>query len=55
MINSNCTNCIHYIGDLKCAAFPLGIPNSILMDAEPHTEPLPDQIGDIVYEPMDDE
>lgn len=53
--------CIHYIGVCKdedgwevnvCKAFPYpeGIPDSIAYGDDPHTEPLPDQKNDIVFE-----
>jgi hypothetical protein len=46
-----CHNCKHYINDLKCSAFPEGIPTDILSGENDHSEPTEDQITDIVYEP----
>lgn len=45
-----CINCKHYLGDLKCGAFPLGIPKEILDGSNDHSKPLPDQLNDIVFE-----
>ena len=33
-----------------CEAFPNGIPPEIAYGNNPHSEPLPDQLNDIVYE-----
>lgn len=47
-----CFDCKHLNGKapLKCAAFPDGIPKEILLGENDHTEPLPGQKNDIVFE-----
>lgn len=50
MINTNCLTCKNYIDDLKCAAFPEGIPVEIIEDGEPHVEPIEGQDNEIVFE-----
>jgi hypothetical protein len=52
MIPVNCLNCINYIDDLKCAAFPEKIPDEILEGDNMHKKPLPDQGNDIVFTPI---
>lgn len=52
MIPVNCKRCKHYINDLKCSAFPAGIPDDILEGDNDHTEPHPEQIDDTVFEPI---
>jgi len=49
---SNCSNCKNYLGNLSCMAFLDGIDKAILEDENPHTEPLPNQGNNIVYEPI---
>lgn len=53
MENNRCFNCKNYLGDLSCQAFNL-IPNEILEGDNDHTEPLPNQDNDIVFEPLDE-
>lgn len=48
-----CQICKNYIGDLKCAAFPIEIPKEILLGENNHNEPLDEQDNDIVFEPID--
>ncbi len=50
-----CINCKNYIGDLSCRAFPDGIPQEILLGENDHSEPLPEQENDIVFEQMDED
>ncbi|HEV8079563.1 MAG TPA: hypothetical protein VGP43_02540 [Chitinophagaceae bacterium] len=45
-----CNICKNYLGDLKCQAFPQGIPEQILNGENNHTEPLSDQDNEIVFE-----
>jgi hypothetical protein len=47
-----CILCINYIGGAKCLAFPKGIPENILSGKNDHSQPLPDQDNDIVFEPL---
>ena len=47
-----CKNCVNYFTDLKCIAFPNGIPQEILVGDNDHSEPLPKQDNDIVFEPI---
>jgi len=49
-INLACVDCIHFDKDLKCKAFPNGIPDDILNGLDPHTDRREDQDNDIVYE-----
>jgi len=50
MQNNLCFTCIHYVGELRCLAFPAGIPRDILIAEKGHTKPHKDQKNDIVYE-----
>ena len=50
-----CFNCKNYIKDFKCAAFPNGIPEEILRGENPHTEPLPNQENNIIFEPINEQ
>jgi len=45
-----CPNCIHYFGNLKCFAFPKGIPKEILTGNENHEKPLLNQDNNISFE-----
>lgn len=47
-----CTDCKHFLGDGKCNAFPVEIPLIIISGKNDHTEPLPEQDNDIVFEPI---
>ncbi len=47
-----CFKCKHFsIATSTCTAFPKEIPDEILNGNNDHTEPLPDQGNDIVFEP----
>lgn len=46
-----CANCAHYIGDLKCSAFPGRIPDDILVGSNNHSKPEADQWNSDVFEP----
>lgn len=50
MTVDRCANCKNYVGDLKCFAFPNGIPNSILTGRNIHNKPLKGQIIPIIFE-----
>ncbi len=47
-----CNRCKHYLTDLKCIAFPEGIPAEILTGKNNHSKPLPKQDNEIVFEPI---
>lgn len=44
-----CLNCAHYLDRAKCAAYPEGIPESIIRDALPHDEPRGDEVDGLVF------
>lgn len=49
-----CLKCKHYnLEKGNCAAFPDQIPDEIYLGDNNHSEPLPDQGNDIVFEPID--
>lgn len=49
-----CFNCKHFdINTSKCPAFDGDIPEDILSGYDNHSEPLPEQDNDIVFEPID--
>lgn len=52
-VNIMCSMCKHYLSDLKCKAFPDGIPDKIIDGSIVHDKPLPDQENDIVFEPIE--
>jgi hypothetical protein len=52
-INDQCFLCVHYFGDKNCLAFPNGIPDEIMVGDNMHSEPLPGQGNDIVFEKLD--
>lgn len=46
-----CFTCKHYNTELNnCPAYPHGVPDDMLLDADKHDKPRPDQHGDTVYE-----
>jgi len=47
-----CNNCIYYRGELKCEAFPEGIPDEILLCENNHSKPLKNQKNDITFEEL---
>lgn len=49
-VPSVCDSCIHRISDGTCDAFPGGIPEQFILDAEPHTTPTTSQKNKIVWE-----
>jgi hypothetical protein len=52
MENLRCFNCSNYLSDLKCQAFPLEIPDEIMLGENDHSKPLKDQPNDIVFEEL---
>tara|TARA_R110000868_G_C10656262_1_gene745408 strand:+ start:591 stop:767 length:177 start_codon:yes stop_codon:yes gene_type:complete len=50
-----CFNCKNYIKDFKCMAFPNGIPEEILVGENDHSEPLPNQENNIIFEPINEQ
>lgn len=52
--NPSCLMCINFINN-QCAAFPNEIPEEILRGKNPHTEPLPEQKNNIVFEPINEQ
>ena len=46
-----CKHLYNLVGDLKCAAFPKGIPRIITSGQLFHNEPLPEQENDLVFKP----
>ncbi|MDR3705339.1 MAG: hypothetical protein P4L28_05470 [Paludibacteraceae bacterium] len=51
-----CNSCKHFDKkkmDFICDAFPIRIPKEILSGHNMHTEPLPNQKNDIVFEPVE--
>ena len=49
-----CRFCVHLrnlVGDLKCAAFPRGIPQEITSGQLMHHKPLLEQENDLVFHP----
>lgn len=49
-----CGTCVHYrfFKQINCEAFPDGIPEDIILGTNRHTEVMPEQVNDFVYEPM---
>jgi hypothetical protein len=61
---SDCPSCKNFIGFslevplgspkvFLCKAFPDGIPEEFLRGPETHTTPLPNQVGDFIFKPID--
>lgn len=50
-----CITCQNYNCNLTCIAFPNGIPQEILVGENDHTEPLPEQENNIVFEPINEQ
>lgn len=54
MKRTQCTKCKHKIrGNMKCTAFPNGIPHSVYFDGIKHDDILEGQEGLSIYEPLD--
>jgi hypothetical protein len=50
-----CINCKHYnIDKNNCNAFKVEIPYEIYVGLNDHSEPLPEQENNIIFEPIDD-
>ncbi len=47
-----CESCRHYLGEDRCAAFPQGIPLTILGNEVEHCHPFPGDRG-ILFEPRE--
>lgn len=52
--NDICNRCKWFFGGRNCMAFPNGIPDEIMHGENQHSEPLPEQDNEIVFEPMED-
>jgi hypothetical protein len=48
-----CNDCVHKIKSGFCKAFPDGVPDVIACGYNNHSEPLPGQDNDYVFEPID--
>ena len=56
VLNLICFRCRHFRPGIGgCAAFPDDIPDEITSGENEHSEPLPDQDNDIVFEPIETE
>lgn len=55
MLSFTCLYCIHYDFDNNCKAFKKEIPLDIVEGKNPHTEPLPEQENNIVFEPINEQ
>ena len=47
-----CRFCVHLhnlVGDLRCAAFPKGIPKEIASGQLIHNKPIPEQENDLIF------
>ena len=53
-IGVQCFLCKHYIGVMRCKAFPEKIPEEIMTGFKDHSKPYPGDNG-IRYEPVHDE
>jgi len=51
-ISPDCVICKHFRQGFKCAAYPEGIPDDILLLKRRHTKKLKDQKGSWIFEPM---
>ena len=52
MQDRRCFNCLNYKKDLKCIAFPNGIPKEILLGENNHSKPLENQANNIIFEEL---
>jgi hypothetical protein len=50
-----CINCKFLDKNLKCKAFPKGIPKEILLGENDHSKPLPNQENNIIFEPINEQ
>lgn len=51
--SDRCVSCLYHSGGTACLAFPNGIPDEIIQGENQHTEPLPNQGNNLVYEEFD--
>ena len=51
MIGTECITCKHYLGDLKCEAYPEKIPVPLLTGEKSHTKPYKGD-GGLRYTPV---
>jgi hypothetical protein len=49
-----CSVCKNYLGNLSCIAFEK-IPQEILVGENDHSEPLPEQENNIIFEPINEQ
>lgn len=54
MLSIQCAGCKHYRRQLKCAAFPDGIPPKVMTGERSHLKPIKGDNG-IQWEPADEE
>ncbi len=59
---SPCPDCKHFdfkraeqTGEWVCSAFPEGIPEEIVQGRSRHPSALPDQVGEYVFDPIEDD
>tara|TARA_R110002020_G_scaffold467674_1_gene691444 strand:- start:9 stop:215 length:207 start_codon:yes stop_codon:yes gene_type:complete len=43
--STQCYDCLHYTGEFKCKAFPVGIPRVIYIGQHDHTKEFKDDNG----------
>lgn len=54
MQSNQCLECVHYLGEVECEAFPEGIPTPIITGEVDHAEPYEGD-NDIQFEPTEEE
>lgn len=52
---SQCSKCQNYINNIKCKAFPKGIPENILIGEFDHTKKHPNQDNNTLFEPIEEQ
>mgnify|MGYP006865011989 CR=1 FL=1 len=52
-IRFQCVDCVHLKKDLKCKAYPNGIPTEIIVGEHDHTKPFKGD-GGIRFEPIEE-
>ena len=53
MIVITCAKCKNYIGDRKCEAFPVKIPDVIWEGYDGHEKIIPNQGNKIIFDPIE--
>ncbi len=48
-----CIFCKHLVPGMTCPAYPLGIPEKIYQPGGTHSEVMPDQVGETIFEPVE--